>query len=123
MHDLPKIDDPLLRAILEMREYVDGLIDQEKRRVGEWAVETARDGDLAATAVVGGQRHEGATSGISIVIALTPPPSLPRVPSSGSSSRTKLRSAGGLLSLALRRFSVVPRPSLPITPARRVAGI
>ena len=62
MHDIPKIDDPLLRAILEMREYVDGLIDQEKRRVGEWAEETARDGDLAATAEVGGPRHGGASA-------------------------------------------------------------
>ena len=60
MHDIPKVDDPLLRAILEMRKYVDGLIDQEKRCVGEWAEENARDGDLAATAVVTGQRHEGA---------------------------------------------------------------
>ncbi len=60
MHDIPKTDDPLLRAIFELRDYVDGLIDQEKRRVGEWAEETARAGDLAATAEVGGQRHGGA---------------------------------------------------------------
>ncbi len=60
MHDLPKIDDPLLRAIFEMREYMDGLIDQEKRRVSEWAEETARDGDLATTAEVGGQGRGGA---------------------------------------------------------------
>ena len=59
MHDIPDIDDPLLRAIFEMREYVDELIDQEKRRVGEWAEETARDGDLAVTAEPGGQRHDG----------------------------------------------------------------
>ncbi len=59
MHDIPGIDDPLLRAILEMREFVDGLIDQEKRRVGGWAEEAARDGEPAASAVFGGQRLEG----------------------------------------------------------------
>ncbi|MEJ7639989.1 MAG: hypothetical protein WKF75_18955, partial [Singulisphaera sp.] len=62
MHDLPKIDDPLLRAILEMREYVDGLIDQEKRRVGEWAEAAARDGDLAAAAEAGVQGHGGSSA-------------------------------------------------------------
>jgi hypothetical protein len=62
MHDIPKVDDPLLRAILEMREYVDELIDQEKRHVGEWADENARDADLAATAEVGGQRRGGTSA-------------------------------------------------------------
>ena len=59
MHNNPGVDDPLLRAILEMREYVDEWIDQEKRRVGEWAEVGARDGDLASTAEVGGHGHGG----------------------------------------------------------------
>lgn len=62
MHDIPDVDDPLLRAISEMREYVDGLIDQETRHVGEWAEEASRDGDLAATAEPGGQRYGGASA-------------------------------------------------------------
>jgi hypothetical protein len=61
MHGIPKVDDPLLRAILEMREFVDEVIDQEKRRVGEWAEETSHD-DRAATAEVGGPRQGGASA-------------------------------------------------------------
>ena len=62
MPDITENDDPLLRAILEMREYVDGWIDQGKRRVDEWAEETSHDGNLAATAEVGGLRHGGTSS-------------------------------------------------------------